>query len=77
MKAKPHADGATARRVLVKGEPMVMLAEDEFDRLLRKADEWEPLLPERDADRHRNRVVACLVRGDEKGLVRAVSGCRR
>jgi HTH-type transcriptional regulator/antitoxin HipB len=37
---------------MVKGQPMVMLAEREFDRLLQKADAWEPALPERDADGH-------------------------
>ena len=34
-----------ARRVIVKGKRMVMLEEAEFERLLQKADEWEPLLP--------------------------------
>jgi DNA-binding XRE family transcriptional regulator len=34
-----------AKRVTVKGRRMVMLPESEFDRLLQKADEWEPLLP--------------------------------
>ena len=29
---------------------MVRLEETEFDRLLRQADEWEPALPEPDAD---------------------------
>ena len=33
-----------------QGQRMVMLEEPEFDRLLLKADEWEPLLPEQDAD---------------------------
>jgi DNA-binding XRE family transcriptional regulator len=36
-------------RIVVKGKPMVMLEESEFDRLVRKAEEWEPLLPEPDA----------------------------
>ena len=35
-----------ARRVIVKGKRMVMLEEAEFERLLQKADEWEPLLPD-------------------------------
>ena len=39
-----------AKRVTVKGQRMVMLEEQEFDRLLHKADEWEPLLPAPDAD---------------------------
>ena len=38
------------QRITVKGKRMVMLEEPEFDRLLLKADEWEPLLPEQDAD---------------------------
>jgi HTH-type transcriptional regulator / antitoxin HipB len=47
--AQNHANGV-ARRVTVKGKRMVVLEEAEFDRLLQKADEWEPLLPEPDAD---------------------------
>jgi DNA-binding XRE family transcriptional regulator len=39
-------DGVIARRVVVKGKRMVQLDEAEFDRLLRKADEWEPPMPE-------------------------------
>jgi DNA-binding XRE family transcriptional regulator len=50
MKTKAYRNGAAAKRVMVKGERMVMLEEAEFDRLLRKADEWEPLLPAADAD---------------------------
>ena len=50
MKTKPHANGTVARRSIVKGERVVILAESEYDRLLAKADEWEPLLPEPDAD---------------------------
>ena len=50
MKTKAHRSGAAAKRVTVKGKRMVMLEEAEFDRLLLKADEWEPLLPEPDAD---------------------------
>src|SRR5436305_1458303 len=47
---KDRHNGVAARRVVVKGKRMVMLEEAEFERLLRKADEWEPLLPEPDAD---------------------------
>ena len=47
MKTKAHRNGAAAKRVTVKGKRMVMLEAAEFDRLVRKADEWEPLLPER------------------------------
>ena len=50
MKSKNRREGMAVQRFTVKGERMVMLAEDEFERLLHKADEWEPLLPEPDAD---------------------------
>jgi ribosome-binding protein aMBF1 (putative translation factor) len=58
MKAETHRNGAArnsvaAKRVTVKGKRMVMLAEADFDRLMRKADEWEPLLPEADAEGNR------------------------
>jgi len=43
-------NGVVAKRLTVKGKRMVMLEETEFDRLLRQADEWEPALPEPDAD---------------------------
>jgi DNA-binding XRE family transcriptional regulator len=46
MKTRPRSDGVAARRVTVKGKRMVMLAEADFDRLMRKADEFEPLLPD-------------------------------
>lgn len=39
-------DGVVAKRVIVKGKRMVQLDEAEFDRLLHKADEWEPRMPE-------------------------------
>jgi DNA-binding XRE family transcriptional regulator len=50
MTNKPPSNGVAARRVVVKGKRMVMVEEAEFDRLMLKADEWEPLLPEPDAD---------------------------
>ena len=57
MKTKAQANGiaakrngVVAKRLTLKGKRMVMLEETEFDRLLRQADEWEPLLPEPDAD---------------------------
>ncbi len=50
LRTKHERNGVTARRVTVKGKRMVMLEEQEFDRLLNKADEWEPLLPEPNAD---------------------------
>lgn len=43
---EPKRDGVVAKRVIVKGKRMVQLDEAEFDRLLHKADEWEPLMPE-------------------------------
>ena len=45
MKTNHHANGAPARRVSVNGKRMVMVEEAEFDRLVDKADEWEPPLP--------------------------------
>lgn len=50
MKTKHHRKGAVVPRHVVNGKRMVMLEESEFDRLLVKADEWEPILPEPDAD---------------------------
>jgi DNA-binding XRE family transcriptional regulator len=52
-RTKPHingaaSNGAIAKRVTVNGKPMVQLDEAEFDRLLHKADEWEPLMPDPD-----------------------------
>ncbi len=52
MKTKHQSNGAIAKpvmakRVIVKGKRMVMLEEEEFDRLLLKADEFEPLLPDK------------------------------
>ncbi len=43
------ATGA-ARRVIVKGERMVMMDEATYQALLHKADLWEPDLPAPDAD---------------------------
>jgi DNA-binding XRE family transcriptional regulator len=56
MTTRTHAKNGTtrtavkAKRVTVKGARMVMLAESDFERLLVKADLFEPLLPEPDAD---------------------------
>jgi len=41
---------ADAKRVTVKGRPMVLLPADEYDRLLQKAEEWEPALPQPNKD---------------------------
>ncbi len=43
-------NGFVAKRVIVNGERMVILDETEFDRLLQRADLWEPTMPEPDAD---------------------------
>jgi len=45
LQSRPGQLAAAAKRVTIKGQQMVMLTKDEFDRLLQKADEWEPLLP--------------------------------
>jgi hypothetical protein len=50
MRTKLPVKGMIARRAVVKGEHVVILPEPEYERLLAKADEWEPLLPEPDAD---------------------------
>src|SRR5207302_4007334 len=50
MKTRIQRNGVAAKRVTVKGKRMVMLEEADFDRLMYKADEWEPLMPEPDAD---------------------------
>ncbi len=47
-RAKP--DSATVRHVRRNGQQLVVLEESEYERLRMKADEWEPLLPELDAD---------------------------
>lgn len=49
MKTETKRRRPAAKRVTVKGERMVMLPEDEYNRLLHKAEEWEPLLPAPDA----------------------------
>src|SRR5438067_12834613 len=51
MKAKTKSAGGVpaARRVTVKGKPMVLMDEATYQALLRKADLWEPELPRPDA----------------------------
>ena len=54
MKTK-HGNGVAtkaiaAKHVIRKGKRVVVLDETEFDRLLRKADLWEPTKPAPDAD---------------------------
>lgn len=50
MKTKQRSNPAKAKRVTVKGKRVVQLAEEEFERLLVEADEWEPAMPAPDAD---------------------------
>jgi DNA-binding XRE family transcriptional regulator len=43
-------NGAGPRYCMMNGKRMVVLGEEEYQRLLQKADEWEPLLPEPNAE---------------------------
>jgi len=52
---------SAAQRVIVKGRSMVMLDESEYERLLQKADEWEPAMPAPDADGNYPAVEALRV----------------
>jgi DNA-binding XRE family transcriptional regulator len=52
MKSKSRKQSNTAlsaQRITVEGKPMVMLDEETYELLLRKADLWEPDLPATDA----------------------------
>jgi len=49
-----------AKHVKIKGKRAVVLDETEFDRLLRKADLWEPTKPTPDADGNYPAVEAVL-----------------
>jgi DNA-binding XRE family transcriptional regulator len=61
MKTNHHANGVVAERLIVKGKRIVILDEAEFDRLLIKADEWEPPMPELDANGTYPALEACRV----------------
>src|SRR5438270_454325 len=50
MKSKHQGSNFAARRVTVKGKAMVMMDEATYQAILRKADLWEPDMPEPDAD---------------------------
>ena len=50
IRANPAPAGARPTRRVINGKRMVLLEEAEYDRLKQKADEWEPLLPEPNAD---------------------------
>jgi DNA-binding XRE family transcriptional regulator len=46
MKTKTVKGAQPARRLIKNGRRMVVLEEREYERLRKKADEWQPLLPE-------------------------------
>ena len=48
--SKPAFNGAAVKYRTIAGKRMVLLEEMEYRRLQQKADEWEPFLPEPDAD---------------------------
>ena len=48
MKAEQNETTTAPRRMTMNGKRVVVLEEAEFERLLRQADEWEPVMPERD-----------------------------
>src|SRR5207237_8948813 len=51
IRAKPAAAaGERPSSRIINGKRMVLLEEAEYVRLKQKADEWEPLLPEPNAD---------------------------
>jgi DNA-binding XRE family transcriptional regulator len=49
MKTERGKMKVAPRRVTMNGKRVVVLPEAEFERLLRRADEWEPAMPEPDA----------------------------
>jgi DNA-binding XRE family transcriptional regulator len=57
----PLNDKARAVRVTVKGKRVVQLDEEEYNRLLQQADEWEPQKPAPDADGNYPAVEALRV----------------
>jgi len=69
-KTPPRAVGPVYRNV--NGKRMVLLDEGEYHRLRRKADEWEPLLPEPDAEGNYPAEEALRV-----GLARSILRHRR
>ena len=50
MNAKTVSRPKPKQHVIRNGRQMVLLEESEYERLIMKADEWEPLLPEPDAN---------------------------
>jgi DNA-binding XRE family transcriptional regulator len=45
-----QAPRGEVKRMKMDGNSVVVLTEADYERLLAKADEWEPILPEPDAD---------------------------
>jgi len=45
MRTKQRQENGVVRRATVNGKRVVMLEEREFERLLQRADEWEPEMP--------------------------------
>jgi ribosome-binding protein aMBF1 (putative translation factor) len=48
MKTEQRRENGVVRRLTLNGKRVVVLEEAEFDRLVRRADEWEPAMPEPD-----------------------------
>lgn len=59
-KLRAKSNGFPRHRT-INGKRMVVLDEDEYIRLMQKADEWEPLLPEPDANGNYPAVEALRV----------------
>src|SRR2546422_11383671 len=45
MKTEQRRENGVVRRETVNGKRVVVLEEREFERLLQRADEWEPAMP--------------------------------
>jgi DNA-binding XRE family transcriptional regulator len=45
MKTERRRDNRIVRRTTINGKRVVVLDEREFERLLQRADEWEPAMP--------------------------------
>lgn len=48
MKIRDRHQNGVVRRTIMNGKRVVVLEEGEFDRLVQRADEWEPAMPEPD-----------------------------
>jgi len=49
MKTEARGENGLVRRMTMNGKRVVVLEEGEFERLLQRADEWEPAMPAADA----------------------------